>query len=396
MSDESDGYTSQHQYYARRNFFSTFRGISSNDEMLEHTRKRNILFEEKLQLPSIIFRNSEVLEFGTDTGENAVAFANLGAYLTLVEPNRKAHSKILGHFRSFQQEDRIRALVDSDLLSFSDERQYDFIDAEGFIYTVKPTEAWLKIFAKQLRPGGLFLISYIERHGAFVEASMKAAHRVLLDITGAHSEVAAEQLFASKWRAFPSSRPFSTWIKDILESPFIRQKYFLDGGELCRAALAHGFVLHSSWPVYHDATSVYWFKHSPPPEERLTHDLEQIARARIGHMLGCRAWLVRGLEQALPLIAALVDDVDCLVEASNNELAEKVALNIDQLCQLINGDNALTDGDRPKRILTMLANLFRLLAAGNAEAISSFCNSDPTFIAEWGLPSHFAVFRKIG
>ena len=49
--------------------------------------------------------------------------------------------------------------------------------AEGFIYTVQPTRAWLAAFGRLLRPGGMFFVTYYERCGAIFELALRALHR---------------------------------------------------------------------------------------------------------------------------------------------------------------------------------------------------------------------------
>ena len=41
-----------------------------------------------------------------------------------------------------------------------------------------------------------------------------------------------------------------------------------------------------------------------------------------------------------------------------------------------------------------IKHILNLLIAGNADDIAAFCSSDKAFIKSWGMPTHYAVFRK--
>src|SRR6185312_15035919 len=81
---------------------------------------------------------------GPDSGENAMVFAGWGARMTLAEPNRLAHDRIQAYFARFDVANHLRELVLSDVEGFLSDRRFDIIDAEGFIYTIQPSETWLR------------------------------------------------------------------------------------------------------------------------------------------------------------------------------------------------------------------------------------------------------------
>jgi hypothetical protein len=105
-----------------------------------------------------------------------MVFAGWGAMMTLAEPNSRAHAKINGYFARFDLTDRLRELASSDVEGFRSERSFDVVDAEGFIYTVQPTESWLRVFHQLLNPDGYAVVSYYERYGGFFELALKAIH----------------------------------------------------------------------------------------------------------------------------------------------------------------------------------------------------------------------------
>jgi hypothetical protein len=89
------------QYYAQEQFLPTFGNFEDGAKLAQYAEARRTVFAEKLLLPIQIFDGANVLEFGPDTGENALVFARWGANLTLAEPNLRAHDQIRQNFEHF-------------------------------------------------------------------------------------------------------------------------------------------------------------------------------------------------------------------------------------------------------------------------------------------------------
>ena len=98
-------------YYERQAVLPTFGNFKSATELEAYASQRRELFSDKLVLPPRLFRDAEVLEFGPDSGENALVFAGWGANMTLAEPNRHAHPKIEAYFAHFGLTERLRQLA---------------------------------------------------------------------------------------------------------------------------------------------------------------------------------------------------------------------------------------------------------------------------------------------
>jgi hypothetical protein len=225
---------------------------------MAYASQRRDLFSDKLVLPPP--GCSDVLEFGPDSGENALVFAGWGGNMTLAEPNQHAHPKIQAFFARFGLTKRLRELVLADVEGFRSDRRFDIIDAEGFIYTVQPTENRLGIFRGLLNPDGYAVVSYYERYGGFSELALKAIHAAGKALTGRPALETARTLFEPKWNSIPHTRSFESWLMDVLENPFVRHRYFLDAAALCTAAHEQGFDIHSAWPAYRDSLDIYWHK----------------------------------------------------------------------------------------------------------------------------------------
>ena len=76
--------------------------------------------------------------------ENSIAFAKKNANLTLVEPNNESCKRIKNYFSKFKLENKLKIIIQTDFQNFRSKETFDFIDAEGFLATIKPYSLWLK------------------------------------------------------------------------------------------------------------------------------------------------------------------------------------------------------------------------------------------------------------
>lgn len=368
--------------------------------MARYAAMRAAMFRDRLQLLPAYFAGREVLEFGPDTGENALVFASWGASLTLVEPNEAAHPTIRSYFERFGANRALRGLVSGDVLGYRDDCRYDIVIAEGFIHTVKPVSAWLAAFRRLLRDEGLFVVSYYERAGGFVELTLKALHAAYRRATGLAPLPAAEQLYSAKWESIPHTRAFAAWVFDVLENPFQRLVNFIDAAALVDEALAAGFDVYASYPRYGDVLEMEWHKYVVPPAERAARARRHVARSVLSFMTG-RALYVGDDALAGEIgrdCTELVEMVDRLIDADVPGAAERVAQMCENVARLT-GDRAIA-GAMPDRAaaasgLHSLARAFRLAAAADAAGLKAHASTDAAFIATWGAPNHHAVGRAL-
>lgn len=387
-------------YYERQDVLPTFGDFKSSAELAAYAAQRRELFADKLALPPRLFRDAAVLEFGPDSGENALVFAGWGASMTLAEPNRHAHPKIKAYFGHFGLTERLRELASSDVEGFSSNRRFDIIDAEGFIYTVQPTEAWLGVFHRLLNPDGYAVVSYYERYGGFFELALKAIHAAGKALTGRPALDTARLLFEAKWNSIPHTRSFESWLMDVLENPFVRHRYFLDAAALCTAAHELGFDVHSAWPSYRDSLDVYWHKKILSADEKLHRATRHLGRSRLSFLGGRKLYLV-GKESTADAISAsietLVRDVDGMIDEPFGDNLPRAIANLAALRETIGTTDILADPADLEAITATLDSLHRIFSAianRDMAGVTTLTRSDPAFIETWGQPAHFLVVRK--
>ncbi|MBB4360228.1 SAM-dependent methyltransferase [Bradyrhizobium sp. CIR18] len=388
-------------YYERQDVLPTFGNFKSSTELEAYASQRRELFSDKLVLPPRLFRDADVLEFGPDSGENALVFAGWGANMTLAEPNRHAHPKIHAYFAHFGLTQRLRELALADVEGFSSDRRFDMIDAEGFIYTVRPSEKWLGIFHRLLNPDGYAVVSYYERYGGFFELALKAIHAAGKALTGRAPLETAKLLFEAKWDSIPHTRSFESWLMDVLENPFVRHRYFLDAATLCAAAHQQGFDVHSAWPAYRDSLDIYWHKKVLSGDEKLHRATHHLDRSRLSFLGGRKLYLV-GKADAVQAISAsieaLVLDVDGMIDDPFGASLPRVIAGLASLRETIRTTDVLADDAADiEAIIATLDSFHRIFGAigrRDVSAVTALTQADPAFINTWGQPAHFLVIRK--
>jgi hypothetical protein len=389
------------QYYERQDVLPTFGNFKSPTQLEAYVAQRRELFADKLMLPPRLFRDAEALEFGPDSGENAMVFAGWGARMTLAEPNRRAHAKIQAYFERFGLTDRLRGLALTDVEGFRSERRFDVIDAEGFIYTIQPSETWLRIFHQLLHPEGCAIVSYYERYGGFFELALKAIHAAGKALTGRGPLETAKLLFGAKWNSIPHTRAFESWLMDVLENPFVRYRTFIEAGELCRAADGLGFDLHSAWPAYRDALDIYWHKKVHSRQEVQRRTSQHLRRSRLSFLGGRKLYLV-GEEAAVDAICSLIErlvrDIDRLIDEPFGDSLMQVISALASLRDILRTTGIFTDDKADIEAFTeTIDSFFRIFSAvgrRDADGLAALTQSDQAFIDAWGQPAHFLVLRK--
>ncbi len=389
------------QYYERQDVLPTFGNFKSPAELDAYAAQRRELFSGKLMLPPRLFRDAEVLEFGPDSGENAMVFARWGAGMTLAEPNQQAHSKIQSYFARFCLSDRLRELTLADVEGFRSDRRFDVVDAEGFIYTIQPSEKWLRVFRQLLNADGHAVVSYYERYGGFFELALKAIHAAGKALTGRPPLEAATLLFESKWESIPHTRSFGSWVMDVLENPFVRHRYFIDATELCQAADRFGFDSHAAWPSYNDTLDLYWHKKVLPSDEKLRRTLRHLRRSRLSFLGGCKLYLVGQAEEVDSISSAierLIFDMDALIDDPFGDGLTRVISGLESLRKTVAATAILADDEAEiETFSATLDSFFRVFSAIRARDIAgltALTRNDAAFINCWGLPAHFLVLRK--
>lgn len=386
-------------YYQEQALLPTYGKFKSADDFEKYRSQRACFLTQRLFLPSRFFREARLIEFGPDSGENALSFAAWGASCFLVEPNQKAHPFLLDNFKKFDLLGQLEGLSSSDVTAFcpsiEQKETFDVVDAEGFIYTVRPEKPWMDLFASLLKPGGVVILSYMEANGSFFELFLRAIQTHVRRLTGRDSVSSARSLFLAKWNSIPHTRSFESWVMDVLENPFIRLPYLVEPPALCESMGESGFNLYSSWPPYRNPLELGWHK-TPVSTKQLRMDSQKfIEHNAVSHFFGAPFFSLR--ETPLRCIKAILHCVDGLIDRVEPSAVSELHNHLEELKQWLEGGSIYMhpiDLKKATRALSSVEGLLEHLLSGNIPALEGHCNSDRGFIDMWGMPVHYSVFEK--
>src|SRR5258708_38256004 len=161
-------YFSLLSYYQAHQFNPVLIPLETKQQWQSHTQKRQNLYERFLSIPLSLLRGRSVIEFGCNSGENALVLAASGANLTLVEPNNQVLPRLQELFARFGLTRQIVRLANETFESFQTDQQFDLVIAEGFLYTLPNRQQLLAKLAKLVSPGGLLVISFNDRYGCLM------------------------------------------------------------------------------------------------------------------------------------------------------------------------------------------------------------------------------------
>jgi hypothetical protein len=395
----SPTYGSLFEYYRDQSILPTYGQFKWVSDLDRYRRERTRFFTQRLYLPPSTFRGGRLIEFGPDSGENALVFAGWGASCFLVEPNKRAHPFLLNHFRDFNLSDKLEGVSDSDvtgfLVSAEQEGKFDVLDAEGFIYTVRPERPWMELFARLLKPGGISILSYMEMSGSFFELLLRAIQAHACRVTGWDANRTARHLFTAKWNSIPHTRSFESWVMDVLENPFVRLPFLFDPLDLCEMMASSGFSLYSSWPLYRNPLEVGWHKKEVSINAQMASmktflEMNSMSLFFGGPFFSIRPAPVSCIKKAVERVDALIDTIDytCVMELKRC---------LEEMQRWLGGGDFYThplDLQKAMVSLESVRHILDLLVAGDISSLERFCNSDLGFIGMWGMPVHFSVFEK--
>jgi hypothetical protein len=126
-----------------------------------------------------------------------------------------------------------------------------------------------------------------------------------------------------------------------------------------------------------------------------------LQRSPISFLAGQKIYLVGNTEEveaSTALVDALVADVDVLIEDPFGDQLPSFLTGLKKLRQSIRTANILVDDpqaiDDFEALLDALEQIFGAIQRRDIEEILRLTNSNPSFVAAWGMPTHFLVLRK--
>ncbi|MEO5336318.1 MAG: class I SAM-dependent methyltransferase [Magnetospirillum sp. WYHS-4] len=257
-------------YYVQRKMDPVPLNLETPEAFRRHREKRGNLYDRHLGIPFGLLEGRDVIEFGCNSGENALVLAEAGARVTLVEPNVAAHARLRDLFDRFGLSERLVAVVAADMAGFRTDRTYDLAIAEGFLNTLSNRDAMLGRMLALLKPRGLAVVSFDDRTGGMIEMMKRAIHwqacrlAGIDDVFAAPSLSLAGRLFGDDFAKLNASRPFSAWWEDQLVNPFALSLWSFE--DILKVIEPLGGRFRTASPVWTLRDRMAWYKDVPPPQ----------------------------------------------------------------------------------------------------------------------------------
>ncbi len=390
--------TSVLEYYQHHRFNPVPIPLEDQRAWESHFQKRLNLYQRHLGIPLSLLRDRRVVEFGCNSGENALVLAAVGANLTLVEPNDQVWPRLRALFEKFHLEHRIVELVQDGIRDFNPEGQYDVVIAEGFLYTLPDRDQMLRKLASFLAPGGMAVMTINDRHGGLLEMTRQMLLRRACQLSGVddiHSEASldlARRLFYEEFRKINVSRPFEAWWKDALVNSSVTSVTSLwSYAEILPVAEAAGFEFHASSPRWASLDHFNWYKNVPTPGERHARLLEGWAQVFPYFLTGVPFTgrdTLAAPEDVTQAVVELVAGLSAYTLSGSGDPADFFTYPpvLDRYLASL-GDPILTEFNEE------LQQLYRAACSGSADnLIHVYSNSNLRNL--WGTPCHYICFTK--
>jgi len=261
MNDNAD--RSVLNYYKSREFNPVPISLDTEKKWILHRKKRINLLQNHLCIPLHLLKDKHVLEFGCNSGENALVLADFGARLTLVEPNEQVIPRLKANFKAMNLEKQIHELSITGIEDYKIKESFDLVIAEGFLNTIRNRDELLEMLLGMCKKGGMVIINYDDRYGGYFEllksCVLKTAwHSDSIGFRSQSSLILAKQLFHKSFDLLNTSRPFEAWWEDQLVNPFASCIWSLD--EILKIAEKLNFSCYSNSPVLKNPNLFQWYK----------------------------------------------------------------------------------------------------------------------------------------
>lgn len=383
-------------YYRRNEFNPVPIPVEETAVWDDHFAKRLNLLSRHLHVPPALLRGARVLEFGCNSGENALVLAAAGAQLTLVEPNEQVLPRLRQLFDRFGLADRIHGLHAATIGEFEVEEPYDLVIAEGFLFALPDRDALLTRLCQSIIPGGLGIVSFNDRYGMLLEQTRRTLLRracELQSIDDMHSAACldtARALYGDDFARLNTSRSFEVWWKDTLVNPFLESRHLWSDPEVIGVAAETGCEVHASSPPWTRGESLRWYKNVADRRDRRDRLMDDWRAAL--------PYFVTGLQPeesaATPLTEELAESIATLV-AETSRYTEGTA-EFGDLCfpQALAEELGQNRDARVGAVAAELAAVYASMAADEAFGLMETYGASKGLRSLWGAPYHYLTLLR--
>lgn len=348
------------KYYGEHNISPVSQDIS---DIESHFRKREKLYRQ-LGIPTMAFKDKEILEVGPGSGYNTLAFFTWGgknATVTLVEANPQGISEMKKLFKEQKIETSRYKIHECVIEEFQTDILYDIVIAEGFLPPLNNNNEIIQKLAGFVRPGGVIVITCSDYMGLFVEHMKRLICQMLVkDIDNYEEKVKrCVELLEPQFRKLQGmSRGAEDWVKDNVFNPVYNSNngyLSLERGVQC---FSDDFdFLGSSQRIFTDYS---WYKDINFDEKNNIY--RQFRKKQHNFLIvGLDETLISDEENAILMKhITLIRDAEKEYEVSfESECLERILLelkNMEQIMERINKKFFMLNKEMQEIIMTILKN----------------------------------------
>lgn len=383
------------EYYEAQEFNPVLIRVEDPVVWQEHVAKRRNLYERHLGLPLTLLQGRRVLEFGCNSGENALVLAGFGARLTFVEPNPQVAPRLRHLFRTFGREEAIEAFHQADIASFQTDDHFDVVVAEGFLSTLPDRNAMLRKIAGLVNPGGFGVISFNDRCGGLLEMLKRAilfrsyalAH--VADVQSDQALELARSYFEEDFLKLNASRTFETWWRDTMVAPVYSDAHLWSFPQIVPILEQQGAAVHATSPVWSTREHYTWYKNVPDPKQHSVQLLEDWKRNLFFFLTGLRPSSVDR-----PVPEGVLEDAARLVRAlssigNNLSPAVPAAIEAKDLLRHLAADPQ----EQARNFAGQLERMLGALRSDSSSDLRSAYLASDLLRSLWGTAYHYLCFR---
>lgn len=384
----------QLSYYQGKNFNPVPINLETPAAWKSHRDKRRNLYEMHLGIPLSLLKGRDVLEFGCNSGENALVLASFGANLTLVEPNHQVFQRLESLFTKFDLKAQISSLINTDIDRFCVDRTYDVVLAEGFLYNLQNRDLLLARICDLLAPGGLGVISFLDRYGTLVEWTKQLLlwrTCYLSGVSDPQSEDClnlARKLYADDFAQIAASRPFKAWWQDSL---IWTNHNLWSYQEIIPLIQGAGCEFFSTSPKWETVDHFNWYKNVYTPSERHLSLMESWGHAFPFFLTGAlpsNGDIPLPSPEVLKAVSKFVAEISEYTspQVSSSGIPEFPAQLHEYLDKFM--DPCIT------RFNADMERLYKAAAGNDLDTLVDTYHHCDVFRKRWGSPYHYICFIK--
>lgn len=218
---------------------STYAIETDKEEYRNRGRFFSGLIHRRLCFPERMFREADLIEFGSGTGEHSLFYQLWGAHGTYVEINDQATSRMQALFNHFELLPETYQIINQSIFDFQPERNWDLVAIFGVLHHLENKEDAFARVAACVAPGGYLLLGVGNRAGSVQRNLQRLIVHRLAGSDHQAIENIAERLFTEHLdRAERFGRRsrraiiYDTWVNPKIDSMSIAEVFqqFADNG----------------------------------------------------------------------------------------------------------------------------------------------------------------------